>query len=90
MNKKIEFPVEAIEESRGEVQPKAVTEPLILMTLEEKVIDYINKHPNGVKILDMEEPLGERRMKIGFVTENLFNEGKVQRRENNYFPVKSQ
>jgi hypothetical protein len=58
-------------------------------TLEEKIMDYINNHPGGVKIPDMEIPLGEKRMKIGFVTKNLFNEGKVQKRENLYFPIKT-
>jgi hypothetical protein len=82
MSKKMETPVEVL--------LKVETKPVIPMTLEEKVLDYINKHPDGVTIMDMEEPLGERRMKIGFVTKNLFDEGKVQKRESIYFPTRKQ
>jgi hypothetical protein len=82
MSKKME-----IEEG---ILPIVETKPFVSMTLEEKVLDYISKHPDGVKIMDMEEPLGERRMKIGFVTKNLFDEGKVQKRESIYFPTRKQ
>ena len=58
------------------------------MTLEEKVLDYISKHPMGVKISEMEEPLGETRMKLGFIAKALLEEGKVQKMDNVYFPMK--
>jgi len=59
----------------------------IPMTLEEKVLDYINKHPAGVKVSEMEEPLGESRMKLGFTAKALLDEGKVQKMDNIYFPI---
>jgi hypothetical protein len=62
--------------------------PMINMTLEEKVLDYINKHPKGLRISEMEQPLGETRMKLGFVAKALLAEGKVQKLENIYFPLK--
>jgi hypothetical protein len=40
-----------------------------------------------VKISDMEKPLGERRMKIGFLTKILLDEGKIEKRNNQYYPV---
>ncbi len=58
------------------------------MTLEQKVLDYINNHPQGVKISEMEEPLGETRMKLGYIAKVLLDEGKVQKIENIYFPLK--
>lgn len=58
------------------------------MTLEEKVLDYIGKHPMGVKISEMELPLGETRMKLGFTAKALLEQGKVQKVENVYFPLK--
>ena len=58
------------------------------MTLEEKVLDYINRHPMGVKISEMEQPLGETRMKLGFTAKVLLDEGKVQKMDNVYFPLK--
>jgi len=60
--------------------------PEVPMTLEEKVTDYINKHPKGVKISAMEQPLGETRMKLGFVAQKLLDDGKVLKIENIYYP----
>jgi hypothetical protein len=57
-------------------------------TLEQKVLDYITNHPNGVKISEMEEPLGETRMKLGFIAKALLDRGKVQKMDNVYFPIK--
>ncbi|MCX6220885.1 MAG: hypothetical protein NTZ69_07840 [Bacteroidia bacterium] len=100
---KIETPVEAVKgaiikeestitslpiETPVDVQPKAEPKPEVPMTLEEKVLGYINRHPLGVKVSEMEEPLGETRMKIGFVAKALLEEGKVQKMDNIYFPFK--
>ena len=71
-----------------EVKPIAETKPVVPMTLEQKVLDYISKHPNGVKISEMEDPLGETRMKLGFTAKTLLDEGKVQKIDNIYFPLK--
>jgi hypothetical protein len=57
------------------------------MNLEQKVLNYILKHPEGVKIHDMEEPLGEMRMKLGFIANKLFDEGKIRKIEQMFFPV---
>ncbi|MCX6306114.1 MAG: hypothetical protein NT040_14220 [Bacteroidetes bacterium] len=57
-------------------------------TLDQKVLDYINKHPKGVKISEMEEPLGETRMKLGYTAKTLLDGGKVQKIDNIYYPIK--
>ncbi len=84
----IEFPVETAKEAPAEVLPKAKAKVEAPMTLEEKVLDYIGKHPMGVKISEMEQPLGETRMKLGFIAKALLDEGKVQKMDNVYFPIK--
>ena len=56
------------------------------MTLEAKVLDYINHHPEGVRISEMETPLGMSRLRIGFVAKNLLDQGKIVRIENSYYP----
>jgi len=56
------------------------------MTLEEKILDYINHHFTGVRISEMEVPLGETRMMLGFVTKNLLDKGKIVKIENSYYP----
>lgn len=56
------------------------------MKLEAKVLDYIIHHENGVRISEMETPLRESRMKLGFVTKSLLEEGKIIKVNNEYFP----
>ena len=75
---KKEIPVKA--------EPKKESEPEMAMTLEEKVLDYINKRPKGVKISEMEELLGETRMKLGYVSKKLLEDDKVLKVENVYYP----
>lgn len=66
------------------VNPK----PAVPATLEQKVLIFINNHPKGTKISDMEEPLGENRMKLGFAAKTLLDQDKVQKSDNLYFPKK--
>jgi hypothetical protein len=56
--------------------------------LEEKILDFINKHPEGVKVSQMEKPLGENRMKLGLVAKSLLELKKILKVDNIYFPVK--
>jgi hypothetical protein len=86
MSKKEEVPVKEIKENPEKILPETEAESIVTMTLEEKVLDYINKNPGGVKILDMEEPLGEKRMKLGFVAKKLLDDGRVLKIENTYYP----
>jgi hypothetical protein len=57
-----------------------------MMTLEERVLDYINNHPSGVRITEMEKPFGESRMKLGFIAKNLLEKGMIQKIEAAYYP----
>jgi len=89
-----ETPVEAKKEAPVEAKKKVPfrEEPAFTSfaeepkTLEDKVLAYINKHPKGVKVSEMEEPLGDTRMKIGFIAKNLLDLGKVLKIENIYYP----
>jgi hypothetical protein len=55
--------------------------------MEEIVQHYINSQPNGVKIAEMEESLRQSRLRLGYVTRKLLNEGKVIKVENKYYPA---
>lgn len=57
------------------------------LTLEEKVLNYINQHKDGTRVSDMEVPLGDTRMRIGFVTKKLLDDGLVQKVDNFYYPL---
>ena len=77
-------PVATVIETPAKADPK----PELPMTLENKVLNYINKHPKGVKVSEMEEPLNETRMKLGYTAKGLLDEGKVQKIDNIYYPIK--
>ena len=70
-----------------EVQPEVVIEPVASMSLEDKVLNYINEHKGGVKVSQLEGQLGETRMKLGFTVKALLEEGKIQKIENAYYPL---
>ncbi|MEI6089166.1 MAG: hypothetical protein WCR42_01825 [bacterium] len=86
--KKVEKKEETPAPAPVPVAPIVETKAVVPMTLEAKVLDYINKHPKGVKISEMEEPLGETRMKLGFVAKTLLDVGTAQKIDNMYFPIK--
>lgn len=79
---KVEAKVKArpVEEAIEELEEKEVP-------LEEKVLDFIEKHPEGVTVGDMEGPLGVIRMKLGQIAKRLLEEGKVRKEKNIYFPL---
>jgi hypothetical protein len=85
--KVIEAPVAETAQKVREAPVKA-PEQVVPITLEEKILDFINNHPKGVRISEMEEPLGKTRMKLGFIAKNLLDSGKVQKIDTVYFPLK--
>jgi flagellar biosynthesis chaperone FliJ len=90
VEKIIETPPEIVKEIKAAVVPPIVVPkpeapPL---SLEEKVLNYIKKNPRGVRVAEMEGPLKETRMRLGFVAKKLLNEGKIQKIDLAYFPLK--
>ena len=73
------------EEKVAHIEKKAV-EFQKEMSLEEKIVAYVNAHPEGVKVSEMEEPVGEQRMRIGYVCKKLLDAGKLTKLEKAYFP----
>jgi hypothetical protein len=54
--------------------------------VEELVVSLINSRPNGVKIVEMEKTLNLSRLRLGYITQKLVEEGKVIKIENKYYP----
>jgi len=75
----VEEAIEEMEEEEEEVTPE--------MGLEEEVLQFINEHSGGVRVGDMEEPLGVARTRLGVIAKRLLGEGKVRKEENLYFPL---
>jgi len=57
------------------------------MGMEERVLEFIERHPEGVRVSDMEDPLGVARTRLGVIAKRLLEEGKVRKEENLYFPL---
>ena len=55
--------------------------------MEDLVQSFINSQPHGVMIAEMEETLRQSRLRLGYVTRKLLNEGKVVKIENKYYPA---
>jgi gas vesicle protein len=55
--------------------------------IEEKVLEYINGHPEGVKVGTMELALDVPRMRLGLKAKKLLEEGRVRKENNLYFPL---
>lgn len=78
---------EEVKKVESVVEKPTVAEPQKVLTLEEKVLDFINTLKNGVRVSDMEVPFSETRMRIGFITKKLLDEGKVRKIDNLYYPL---
>lgn len=55
--------------------------------MEELIQKFINEHKNGVMISEMEATLQQSKLRLGYVTKKLLNEGKVQKIDNRYYPA---
>ena len=81
-------PAEALEPKEKQVSiPEALEPKEKQVSTEEKVLEFIEKHPEGVRVGEMEEPLGVLRMKLGRIAKKLLDEGKLRKEENLYFPL---
>ncbi len=65
------------------------------MTLEEapigelnnKVLSYLASHPDGTKLVELEEELGITRIQLDDITRTLINDKKVEKRDLLYFTI---
>jgi hypothetical protein len=80
-----EVKVRPVKEAIKEETKEDIASPEI--GVEEKVLEFIKRHPKGVKVGDMEEPLRVLRMRLGVVAKGLLGEGKVRKEDDMYFPL---
>jgi len=69
-----------------EVEEEEVPPETGMEELEDRVLEFINSYPEGVKVSEMEDPLGVARTRLGVIAKRLLEEGKVRKEENLYFP----
>jgi len=75
---------EAVEEVVEEVEAEEVPPEI---SLEDRVLEFIERHPEGVRVGNMEDPLGVTKLRLGKIAKSLLNEGKVRKEDNLYFPL---
>ena len=78
-----EVKVRPVEEAIKEAVEEVKVPPEI--SLEDRVLEFIKRHPKGVRVGDMEKPIGVPRMRLGVIAKRLLKEGKVRKEENLYF-----
>lgn len=54
---------------------------------EEKILNLVRRHPEGLKVGDMEGHLGIVRTKLGAIAKRLLEGEKIRKEENLYFPL---
>ena len=55
--------------------------------LEGRVLEYISSRPEGVRVGDMEEPLGANRMRLGVIAKKLYESNRVKKEGGLYLPL---
>jgi hypothetical protein len=67
---------------------KKVEKIVAPLSLEEKILAYMKNNREGVKVSEMEGPLKETRMRLGFVAKKLLELGQLRKIDNLYYPKK--
>ena len=65
---------------------KSVEKIVAPISLEEKILSFIKINNKGVKVSEMEKPLKETRMRLGFVSKKLLESGELRKIDNRYYP----
>ena len=55
--------------------------------LRDRVFAYLANHPDGVRLIELEEEFGVARIQIARVTRALMDDNKVEKRELLYFAI---
>ena len=56
--------------------------------VEEEILTLIKRHPEGIKLTDIEKVTGAARIKIGNITRVLVDEGRIRKEGLFYYPIR--
>ena len=56
--------------------------------LQEEILTLIKRHPEGIKLTDIEKVTGAARIKIGNITRVLVDEGRIIKEGLFYYPIR--
>jgi len=78
---KVEPPVEEIAEKEAvEVTPETAD-------IRNQVFEYLANHPDGTRLVELEQEFGVARIKVARLLKNLMDENKVEKQELLYFAI---
>jgi len=77
---KMEPPAEEMAEEAAEITPE-------IGDIRDRAFEYLANHPDGTRLVEMEQEFGLARIKIARVLRNLIDENKVEKRDMLYFAI---
>ncbi len=57
------------------------------MILRDRIFRYIFRNPNGVNMSELETKFGESRMRIGYIINKLYEDRKICKTSNIFYPL---
>jgi len=76
----VKTPVEEIAEEAAEVTPETAD-------IHDRVFEYLANHPDGIRLVELEQEFGVARIKVARLLKNLMDENKVEKQELLYFAI---
>ena len=76
----VKTPVEEIAEEAAEITPEPAA-------LRNQVFEYLANHPDGIRLVELEQEFGVARIKMARLLKDLMNENKVEKQELLYFAI---
>ena len=76
----------AVAEAAAEVEAQSEVQDARPLPLEERVLDVITRHPEGIKLVDIGNNLGVDWRSLLGISRTIVEEDKVERIDNLYYP----
>ncbi len=57
------------------------------MILRDRISRYINLHPHGVSMGELETIFGESRMRLGYILNKLYEDSRIRKTSNVFYPI---
>ncbi|MDD5597319.1 MAG: hypothetical protein PHV82_05210 [Victivallaceae bacterium] len=74
-------------QKKASPKPEPPPQPAPPVSPEDAIIEYVAKHGvNGVRVAELEKPIGMSRLKLGKIAKGLLDQGKLRKEDNLYFP----
>jgi hypothetical protein len=57
------------------------------LILRDRISRYINLHPYGVSMSELETIFGESRMRLGYILNKLHEDSRIRKTSNVFYPI---